>query len=70
MSYVIVSRATGKPIAEVFQHSNAMKASYKHFEVMPVTQWLARYNRLVRDNGGCEPTSAQFRGALKPQIVF
>jgi hypothetical protein len=53
-SWAIVSRETGKMVAEVYRPPSGVNAS--RYEVLTISQWLGRYNRAVTLAGGIEPT--------------
>lgn len=64
--WIIVNRETGKPIRETsMQGTRDYYASLEtSYEVMPSLVWLQRYNRLVREAGGVEPSPEAFKQAL------
>ena len=43
-SWIIVSKATGKPVFETFNRSTAEKVDFGAYEVLTAAQWLARFN--------------------------
>lgn len=69
--WVIVSRATGKPVMETFSQATADLAASetlygagRTYEVLTSYDWLIRYNRLVREAGGVEPSAEAFLSAV------
>jgi hypothetical protein len=48
-SWVIVSKATGKPVMETFTKRVADAANRNFYDVLPIGLWLASLNR--RDDG-------------------
>lgn len=44
-SFVIVSKATGKAVCEVWQASVAAKVNTARYEAVPILEWLYRVNR-------------------------
>lgn len=61
---ILVSRLTGRPIAEINCIETCNAVDRKHFEVLSVQHWLARYNVLVREAGGIEPSAEAFKAAI------
>lgn len=47
-SWIIVSRATGKPVLETFKRSTAEAINQRAYEVLTAAQWLARFNTNLR----------------------
>lgn len=47
-SWVIVRKATGTAVAEVFNHFNACGWPADRFEVVSALEWLQRVNREAR----------------------
>ena len=43
-SWVIVDRATGKPLVETWDRAKAQAVSQTHYEVLTALQWLQRFN--------------------------
>lgn len=43
-SWIIVSRATGKPVLETFERSTAEAVNQNAYEVLTAYQWLVRFN--------------------------
>jgi hypothetical protein len=72
-SWVVVSKETGKPALETFERKTAEAINQDKYEVLTAHQWLSRYNRLVKENGGGEPSPEAFRAAsqsAKPEPQF
>ena len=44
-SWVVVSRATGKAVIEIFERRNAERLNFDKYELQTATQWLANLNR-------------------------
>ncbi len=49
-SWVIVSRKTGKPVFETFRRSTANTINLQAYEVLPIHDWLIRFNASVVSN--------------------
>lgn len=47
-SWIIVSRATGKPVLETFARAVAEAVNQDKYEVLTALQWLQRFNRSVK----------------------
>jgi len=43
-SWIIVSRATGKPVLETFERRTALAINQERYEVLTALQWLSRFN--------------------------
>jgi hypothetical protein len=52
--WVVVDRATGKPVMETFEQATAARVDQTRYEVLTSGQWLARFNREVRDGRTAE----------------
>lgn len=64
-SVIFVDRQTGKPVAESFNVRLMREGAHAaHYEVLTAHEWLVRYNRLVREAGGVEPSSEAFLSAV------
>ena len=50
MSWIIVSRATGKPVLETFSSRTAEAVDRARYEVLTALQWLQRFNATVKGN--------------------
>jgi hypothetical protein len=48
-SWIVVSRATGKPVLETFEHSTASAVNQSAYEVLTAYQWLVRFNAAVSE---------------------
>lgn len=48
-SWIIVSKATGKPVLETFSASVASKINQTRYEVLTALQWLGRFNTQIRE---------------------
>lgn len=48
MSWVIVERATGKVITELFEKRNVDRLNRSKYEAIPIGQYLASVNRAAR----------------------
>ena len=44
-SWVVVSRATGKAVIEIFECRNAERLNFDKYELQTAAQWLANLNR-------------------------
>lgn len=44
-SWVVVSRATGEPVLETFNRKVAAAINLDRYQVIPVLEWLAGFNR-------------------------
>jgi hypothetical protein len=44
-SWVVVSRATGKAVIEIFERRNAERLNFDKYELQTAAQWLANLNR-------------------------
>lgn len=63
-SWVIVDRQTHVPVMETYSHAIADAAAEKaNLEVVPTLEWLQRFNRAVRMDGGIQSTKAQLDAA-------
>jgi hypothetical protein len=62
-SWVIIDRSTGKPICETFEPAWLEQVDGERFEILTTLEWLQRYNRLVKEAGGVEPTPEAFHSA-------
>jgi hypothetical protein len=51
MSWIIVSRATGKPVLETFSSRTADAVDRARYEVFTALQWLQRFNAGLREQG-------------------
>ena len=51
VSWIIVSRATGKPVLETFSSRTAGAVDRARYEVLTALQWLQRFNATVREQG-------------------
>lgn len=47
-SWVVVSRATGKPVLETFERRVADAINLEKYEALPIGKWLARLNDQIR----------------------
>jgi len=47
-SWVVVERATAKPILETFNRSTANRVNRIMYEVVPILEWLQRVNRAAK----------------------
>lgn len=47
-SWIIVDRATGKPVMETYRAAVAAAVSQANYEVLTALQWLQRFNRAAR----------------------
>ena len=47
-SWIIVSRATGKPVLETFERRIALAVNQERYEVLTALQWLSRLNSFSR----------------------
>lgn len=50
-SWIIVSRATGKPVLETFKYDIAKAINQSAYEVLTAMQWLVRFNTQVKKDG-------------------
>jgi len=50
MSWIIVSRETGKPVLETFSSRTAEAVDRARYEVLTALQWLQRFNATVKGN--------------------
>jgi hypothetical protein len=50
MSWIIVSRATGKPVLETWSSRTADAVDCARYEVFTALQWLQRFNASVKGN--------------------
>jgi hypothetical protein len=50
-SWVVVSRATGKPVLETFERRTAEAINQSAYEVLTALQWLVRLNRSIKESG-------------------
>jgi hypothetical protein len=50
-SWVVVSRATGKPVLETFERRTAEAINQSAYEVLTTLQWLVRLNRSIKESG-------------------
>ena len=50
-SWIIVSRATGRPVLETFSVRVADAVDRGRYEVLTALQWLQRFNASVREQG-------------------
>lgn len=68
MSVIFIDRKTGKPVAEIFADRLKREGAHSaHFEVLTYAEWVGRYNRLVREAGGVEPSDEAFLAAVEPR---
>jgi len=44
-SWVAINRATGKAVAEIFEHRNASRVNFEKYELQTAAQWLAGLNK-------------------------
>ena len=44
-SWIVVSRATGKPVLETFERRTADAINTDKYEVLTALQWLVRFNQ-------------------------
>mgnify|MGYP003636751572 FL=1 len=44
-SWVVVSRATGKAVIEIFERRNAERLNFDKYELQTAAQWLANLNK-------------------------
>jgi hypothetical protein len=51
MSWIIVSRETGKPVLETFSSRTADAVDRARYEVLTALQWLQRFNAGLREQG-------------------
>lgn len=61
--YVIVDKTSGAAVVEIMGDAPT-GLSDRRYEVLTTGAWLARFNRLVRENGGKQPTSKQLLAAV------
>ncbi len=47
-SWVIVDKATGKPVLETFRASIAVKVNTDRYEAVPILDWLYRVNAAAK----------------------
>ncbi len=47
-SWVIVSKATGKPVMETFKRSTMERVNTERYRVVPIMEWLQEFNRSVK----------------------
>jgi hypothetical protein len=50
MSWIIMSRATGRPVLETFSSRTAGAVDRARYEVLTALQWLQRFNASVKGN--------------------
>ena len=43
-SWIVVSRATGKAVAEIFERRNVERVNLDKYEIQTAAQWLAKLN--------------------------
>ncbi len=48
-SWIIVRRSTGLPVLETFSKRLAEAINQANYEVLTAQQWLARFNRSIRN---------------------
>ena len=48
MSWIVVSKATGKPVLETFSASVASRINTEKYEVLDAEEWLMRFNAQVK----------------------
>lgn len=51
-SWVAVCRASGVPVVETFSRAVAESIDQSRYEVLTAAQWLARFNRRIREANG------------------
>jgi hypothetical protein len=51
MSWIIVSRETGKPVLETWSSRTADAVDRARYEVLTALQWLQRFNAGLREQG-------------------
>ncbi len=51
-SYVIVDKASGKAVREVFGLSNALRVDRAVYEIVPIMTWLHRVNAKIKREQG------------------
>tara|TARA_R110000796_G_scaffold54272_1_gene126896 strand:- start:199 stop:393 length:195 start_codon:yes stop_codon:yes gene_type:complete len=44
-SWIAVSRATGKAVAEIFERRNVERVNLDRYEIQTAAQWLANLNK-------------------------
>lgn len=49
-SWVVISRATGRPVLETFERRTAERINQAAYEVVTAAQWLARFNRQIKES--------------------
>lgn len=64
MSYILVSRESLKPVAEIFNAGAASVVDTEIFHVLEARVWLEVYNRAVKTAKGAEPNRAQIAIAM------
>lgn len=48
-SWIIVDKATGKPIIELFSPANVARVNTEKYQVYTAEEWLIHFNRSVRN---------------------
>lgn len=64
MSYILVSRESMKPVAEIFNERAASVVDPEIFHVLPARVWLEVFNRAVKAAKGEKPNRAQIAIAM------
>lgn len=47
-SWIVVSRETGKAVLEIYTRNTAERINQEKYEVLTTSQWLIRFNQMVR----------------------
>ena len=48
-SWIIVDKATGKPVIELFSPANVAQVNTEKYQVYTAEEWLIHFNRSVRN---------------------
>ena len=48
-SWIIVDKATGKPVIELYSQTNVARVNTEKYRVYTAEEWLIHFNRSVRN---------------------
>ena len=48
-SWIIVDKATGKPVIELYSQTNVARVNTEKYQVYTAEEWLIHFNRSVRN---------------------
>ena len=64
-SWVIVSKATGQSVLEIFSSRVACSINTNGYQVISAHAWMVRINRLIKTSGGKHPSDQAFIEAME-----